>query len=246
MGNVEVAWEDVISVIQLVRNHIIVIVAALLCMIAVMIFVRKWEKTKRRFVRLQSVIAFIVVVAVTANIMLSGALYNTINVVLADTGELSQESADNSRAIIEEITNEGIVMTKNDDSFLPLVPEKLNVFGWASTNPIYGGTGSGTVDTSTAVGILEGLENAGFETNQELSDMYVEYRADRPAISINEGQDWTLPEVPIAQYSDEIIQNAKEFSDTAVIVLARTGGEGADLPHDMGAVMDGSYNQGTK
>lgn len=246
MGNVEVAWEDVISVIQLVRNHIMVIVAALLCMIAVMIFVRKWEKTKRRFVRLQSVIAFVVVVAVTANIMLSGALYNTINVVLADTGELSQESADNSRAIIEEITNEGIVMTKNDDSFLPLVPEKLNVFGWASTNPIYGGTGSGTVDTSTAVGILEGLENAGFETNQELSDMYVEYRADRPAISINEGQDWTLPEVPIAQYSDEIIQNAKEFSDTAVIVLARTGGEGTDLPHDMGAVMDGSYNQGTK
>lgn len=246
MGNVEVAWEDVISVIQLVRNHIMVIVAALLCMIAVMIFVRKWEKTKRRFVRLQSVIAFVVVVAVTANIMLSGALYNTINVVLADTGELSQESADNSRAIIEEITNEGIVMTKNDDSFLPLVPEKLNVFGWASTNPIYGGTGSGTVDTSTAVGILEGLENAGFETNQELSDMYVEYRADRPAISINEGQDWTLPEVPIAQYSDEMIQNAKEFSDTAVIVFARTGSEGADLPHDMGAVMEGSYNQGTK
>ena len=246
MGNVEVAWEDVISVIQLAKNHIIVIVAALLCMIGVVVFAKRWEKTKRRFVRLQSVIAFGVVVAVTVNIMLSGALYNTINVVLADTGELSKENEDNSRAIIEEITNEGVVMTKNDDSFLPIAPKKINVFGWASTNPIYGGTGSGTVDASTAVGILDGLENAGFETNQELSDMYVEYRADRPAISINEGQDWTLPEVPIAQYSDEMIQNAKEFSDTAVIVFARTGGEGADLPHDMGAVMEGSYNQGTK
>lgn len=246
MGNVEVAWEDVISVIQLAKNHIIVIVAALLCMIGVVVFAKRWEKTKRRFVRLQSVIAFVVVVAVTVNIMLSGALYNTINVVLADTGELSKENEDNSRAIIEEITNEGVVMTKNDDSFLPIAPKKINVFGWASTNPIYGGTGSGTVDASTAVGILDGLENAGFETNQELSDMYVEYRADRPAISINEGQDWTLPEVPIAQYSDEMIQNAKEFSDTAVIVFARTGGEGADLPHDMGAVMEGSYNQGTK
>lgn len=246
MGNVEVAWEDVISVIQLAKNHIIVIVAALLCMIGGVVFAKRWEKTKRRFVRLQSVIAFVVVVAVTVNIMLSGALYNTINVVLADTGELSKENEDNSRAIIEEITNEGVVMTKNDDSFLPIAPKKINVFGWASTNPIYGGTGSGTVDASTAVGILDGLENAGFETNQELSDMYVEYRADRPAISINEGQDWTLPEVPIAQYSDEMIQNAKEFSDTAVIVFARTGGEGADLPHDMGAVMEGSYNQGTK
>ena len=246
MGNVEVAWEDVISVIHLAKNLIIVIVAALLCMIGVVVLAKRWEKTKSRFVRLQSVIAFVEVVAVTVNIMLSGALYNTINVVLADTGELSKENEDNSRAIIEEITNEGVVMTKNDDSFLPIAPKKINVFGWASTNPIYGGTGSGTVDASTAVGFLDCLENAGFETNQELSDMYVEYRADRPAISINEGQDWTLPEIPVAEYSDETIQNAKEFSDTAVIVIARTGGEGADLPHDMGAVMDGSYSQGTK
>lgn len=246
MGNVEVAWEDVLSVIQLIRNHIIVIVAALICMIAVMIFAKRWEKTKRNFVRVQSLAAFLVVTALTVNIMMSGALYNTINVVLADKGELSQENEKNSKKIIEEITNEGVVLTKNDDGFLPIAPQKLNVFGWASTNPIYGGTGSGTVDASTAVGILEGLENAGFETNRELSDMYIKYRADRPVISINDGQDWTLPEVPAAQYSDEIIENAKAFSDTAVIVIARTGGEGADLPHDMGAVMDGSYNKGTK
>ncbi len=71
------------------------------------------------------------------------------------------------------------------------------------------GTGSGTVDTATAVGILQGLNNAGFETNKELSDMYVKYRADRPIISINDGQDWTLPEVPAADYSDEIMENAK-------------------------------------
>ena len=76
--------------------------------------------------------------------------------------------------------------------------------------------------------------------------MYREYREERPAISINEGQDWTLPEVPVKDYSEKMMENAKDFSDTAVIVLARTGGEGADLPHDMGAVMDGSYNQGTK
>lgn len=246
MGNVEVAWEDVISVIQLVRNHIIVIAAALVCMIAVMILAKKWKKPAKSFIRWQSFIAFIVVTVLVVNVMLTGALYNTLNVVLADKGELAQENVDNSRAVIEEITNEGIVMTKNEDSFLPIAPKKINVFGWASTNPIYGGTGSGTVDTTTAVGILEGLENAGFETNSELSDMYVEYRSDRPVISINNGQDWTLPEVPVAQYSDEMIENAKEFSDTAVIVISRTGGEGADLPHDMGAVLDGSYSQGTK
>lgn len=246
MGNVEVAYEDVISVIQMIQNHLIVIGAALILMIAVMVIARKWEKPKKGFIRWQAFVAFLVVTAVTVNTMLTGALYNTLNVVLADKGELSQENAEHSREVIEEVTNEGIVLTKNADSFLPIAPQKINVFGWASTNPIYGGTGSGTVDTTTAVGILEGLENAGFETNSELSEMYVEYRADRPAISINNGQDWTLPEVPADQYSDEIMENAKAFSDTAVIVISRTGGEGADLPHDMGAVMDGSYNQGTK
>lgn len=247
MGNVEVAWEDVFSVIQLIRSHLTVIGIALICMIAVMIIARRWKSPAKGFIRWQSLVAFLTVTAVTVNVMLSGALYNTLNVILADTGELYPENAENSRNTIEEITNEGIVLTKNEDSFLPINPEKINVFGWASTNPIYGGTGSGTVDASTATGILEGLENAGFETNTELSDMYREYRSDRPAISINDGQDWTLPEVPVAQYSDEMIQNARDFSDTAMIVIARTGGEGADLPHDMGSVMDGSIRDaGTK
>ena len=52
--------------------------------------------------------------------------------------------------------------------------------------------------------------------------MYVKYRADRPIISINDSQDWTLPEVPAADYSDEIMENAKEFSDKAAIVISRT------------------------
>lgn len=247
MGNVEVAWEDVISVIQLVRTHLIVIAAALVCMTAVMVIARKWKKPVKGFIRFQSFMAFIVILAIVVNTMLSGALYNTLNVVLSNKGELTQESIDNSRQVIEEITGEGIVMTKNTDSLLPLASKKINVFGWASTNPIYGGTGSGTVDTTTAVGILEGLKNAGFETNSELSDMYVNYRADLPLISINEGWEWTLPELPVSQYQDQTIQNAKKFSDTAVIVLSRTGGEGTDLPNDMESIMDGSTMEvGTK
>ena len=61
----------------------------------------------------------------------------------------------------EEVAGEGIVMTKNEEGTLPLEGvENLNVFGWASTNPIYGGTGSGIIDASTAVDLLGGLENA--------------------------------------------------------------------------------------
>ncbi len=33
----------------------------------------------------------------------------------------------------------------------------------------------------------------------------------------------------------------KDFSDTAVIVISRSGGEGADLPRDMSLLIDGTY-----
>lgn len=247
MGNVEVAWEDVISVIQLMQNHLIVIGAALLCMVAALIAARRWKKPLRGLIRFQAVIAFILITVITLNLAATGAIFNTLNVVLSDKGELQTENVENSRRIVEEVTNEGVILTKNTDAFLPIAPQKINVFGWSSTNPIYGGTGSGTVDTATAVGILQGLENAGFEINEELSKLYTDYRADRPVISINEGQDWTLPEIPAADYPARVLENAKNFSDTAVIVISRTGGEGADLPHDMGPVMDGStMDIGTK
>lgn len=247
MGNVEVAWEDVISVIELMQNHLIVIGAAFVCMIVALAAAGRWRKPMRGLIRFQAVIAFVLVIVLTLNLAATGAIYNTLNVVLSDKGELQTEHVENSRRIVEEVTNEGVILTKNTDAFLPIAPQKINVFGWASTNPIYGGTGSGTVDTATAVGILQGLENVGFETNEELSKLYTDYRADRPAISINEGQDWTLPEIPAAAYPAEVLENAKNFSDTAVIVISRTGGEGADLPHDMGPVMDGSTMEiGTK
>ena len=58
-------------------------------------------------------------------------------------------------------------------------------------------------------------------------------------------QDWTLPEPNVSKYSDDLMKNAKSFSDTAMIVISRSGGEGADLPNDMTAVVDGSYSDGT-
>ena len=114
--------------------------------------------------------------------------------------------------------------------------DKLNVFGWASTNPCYGGTGSGSLsDAYEKVTLLQGIENAGFELNTELSDFYVDYCAERPRVGMFT-QDWTLPEPTAESYSDELVENAKEFSDTALVVITRVGGEGADLPTDVSKV----------
>ena len=120
MGNVDVdvAWEDVISVVQMIQSHLIVVGIALVCMIAVIIAAKKWEKPLREMIRWQSVIAFVLITVITLNLALTGTLYNTLNVVLADKGELDPQHVENSKRIIEEVTNEGTVMVKNDDDFL--------------------------------------------------------------------------------------------------------------------------------
>lgn len=66
--------------------------------------------------------------------------------------------------------------------------------------------------------------------------MYTDYRADRPTIAMAQ-QDWTLPEPTKEYYTDSLMDEAKEYSDTAVVVIGRSGGEGADLPTDMKSVM---------
>lgn len=247
MTGIQVAWEDVFSVMNMIKTQLILVAVVIVAFVVAVIAVKKLKQPLKRFVRIQSLLAMLLLVGLLVNSMCLGTLNSTLEVVLGDTGEISEETAANSREIVETVSEEGILLLKNEDNALPLTDTtNINVFGWASTNPVYGGTGSGSVDASTAVDLLTGLTNAGFNLNTELSDFYVDYRADRPEITINNGQDWTLPEPTADSYTDEMLENAKEFSDVAVLVIARVGGEGADLPNDMGAVMDGSYNQGTK
>lgn len=69
------------------------------------------------------------------------------------------------------------------------------------------------------------------ETNTELSDFYVDYCGERPTVT-DFGQDWTLPEPSVDKYTDELINNTKEFSDTAMVVITRIGAETVDLYSD--------------
>lgn len=246
MTGIQIAWEDVFSVISQISGWLIGIGVTVVALILILIFAGKAGKPHAGFIRAQSAIAAVLIVALMVNGILLGQLSNLITSAFTEMGTLSEETIGTSQQTVEDVMNEGIVLLENDGT-LPLdSTANLNVFGWASTNPVYGGTGSGTVDASTAVSLLSGLENAGFSLNQELSDFYTAYRSDRPEITINNGQDWALPEPTADSYTDEMLENARAFSDTALIVFSRPGGEGADLPNDMGAVLDGSYNQGTK
>lgn len=237
---------DVGNYIHSVSGYIYAILAALLVMIVVMVatqFVVK--KGARHVVRWSAGLAWVLVVLLCVNLICYGPLYATVSGVLnASKAEISGDVAGNSLAVIEETGDEGMVLVKNN-GLLPLDSgtTNLNVFGWASTNPVYSGTGSANSGdgSAPAVSILQSLSNAGYSMNDDLVKLYTSYCATRPSITM-QTQDWTLPEPTKDAYTSAIMSGAESFSDTAVIVIGRTGGENADLPSDMNAVLKGTYD----
>ena len=236
---------DVETYVNSMSSYIYVILITIVLVAAVMIAAH-WlvKKGIRHIVRWGAGISGILIITVIANLICYGPMYNNISIILNSTARVTEESAVRSKEVIEDTGDEGMVLVKNKDNLLPLAESSnINVFGWASTNPIYGGTGSGSSDSSDAVGIIESLENAGFKTNKELTKLYTNYRETRntPGVGVS-GTDWTLPEPTVDTYTNEIMNQAKEFSDTALIVLSRSGGEGSDVPSDMNKVIKGTWD----
>ena len=230
---ISVEMEDVLAVLQLCKPYIIGIIAALVIGIVIMIACRRMSRGKRFLIRGEAAIAMVLAVVVCVNMICFGPMSTLIGLATGN-GTLSDETNEEAAEVAEEIMEDGIVLLKNE-SLLPLnETKKLNVFGWESINPAYGGAGSGGInDLYDIVSLNQGLENAGFSINQELVDFYNNYGADNPEMSIQK-QSWTLPEPPVDTYSDELIKSAKEYSDVAVVVLSRKAGEGHnDIPMDV-------------
>ena len=230
---ISVEMEDVLAVLQLCKPYIIGIIAALVIGIVIMVACRRMSRDKRFLIRGEAVIAMVLAVVVCVNMICFGPMATLIGLAMGN-GTLSDETNEEAAEVAEEIMEDGIVLLKNE-SLLPLnETKKLNIFGWESINPAYGGAGSGGInDLYDIVSLNQGLENAGFSINQKLVDFYNNYGADDPEMSIQK-QSWTLPEPPVDTYSDELIKSAKEYSDVAVVVLSRKAGEGHnDIPMDV-------------
>ena len=230
---ISVEMEDVLAVLQLCKPYIIGIIAALVIGIVIMIACRRMSRGKKFLIRGEAAIAMVLAVVVCVNMICFGPMATLIGLATGN-GTLSDETNEEAAKVAEEIMEDGIVLLKNE-SLLPLnETKKLNIFGWESINPAYGGAGSGGInDLYDIVSLNQGLENAGFSINQKLVDFYNNYGADNPEMSIQK-QSWTLPEPPVDTYSDELIKSAKEYSDVAVVVLSRKAGEGHnDIPMDV-------------
>ena len=202
---ISVEMEDVLAVLQLCKPYIIGIIAALVIGIVIMVACRRMSRDKRFLIRGEAVIAMVLAVVVCVNMICFGPMATLIGLATGN-GTLSDETNEEAAEVAEEIMEDGIVLLKNE-SLLPLnETKKLNIFGWESINPAYGGAGSGGInDLYDIVSLNQGLENAGFSINQKLVDFYNNYGADDPEMSIQK-QSWTLPEPPVDTYSDELIK----------------------------------------
>ncbi|WP_112179798.1 beta-glucosidase [Paraliobacillus zengyii] len=176
--------------------------------------------------------------------------------------ENEEEVISASEEMIEEISNEGFVLMKNN-GVLPMAEQsKVTLLGRNSADPVYGGSGSGSVSLDTVVDMKTGLLNTGFEINEEVYSVLEEYAGfeteltstgsekrvynnpkadiimDRP-----EDSSYYIGEMPVDNYTQEAIDSFTNYSDAAIVSIGRGGGEGGDLTTDM-AGWDKNYEEG--
>ncbi|WP_278236711.1 glycoside hydrolase family 3 protein [Isoptericola sp. AK164] len=137
--------------------------------------------------------------------------------------------------VAEAVSDEGMVLLKNDGDALPL-DGGVNVFSFASFNLRLGGGGSGGSNTAGAPTLYEALEAQGAEYNTELYAAMEEAGAEHTDgsgnafVQIAQGVLGGDDDEPAPDYlTDDVLAQAQEFSDTAIVVVGNDGSEGSDF-----------------
>ncbi len=144
-----------------------------------------------------------------------------------------EQAKQNARDLCETIEGEGIVLLENKKNALPLTATNINVLGYRSTDIYYGGTGSGSASTKNNITLIQGLKDAGFIVNEKLVSLYGGDKTSSADGGVG-NTDFTVNEYSLSKYTgDTSFENQKQFSNTAIIVIGKGGGEGNDLPTDM-------------
>ena len=175
-------------------------------------------------------------IGVILGALVAGNIYGVmkapiITTFLFGTGDRKGGTEEQARSdeLCQKIAEEGIVLLKNQENALPLETKDLNVFGWSSTEQgflLSGiGSGSSTISDEKKVSLLSGLEKDGFNINQDLVKFYNDYDSSTFSFATGNSKRMNLIEPSISEYSDELIDGARNFSDTALVVISRVAGE---------------------
>lgn len=151
------------------------------------------------------------------------------------------EAFANAQEVNLKLAEEGFVLLKNENAALPMNKgARISVFSKNSVNLSYGGSGSGGFDTSNNKNLYESLNDAGFVTNPTLKNFYESSQsgpvrtANSSDLDNGDNQKIATAETPQNKYSDAVKNSYADYSDAALVVITRIGGEGFDLPRYQG------------
>ncbi|MCX6316560.1 MAG: glycoside hydrolase family 3 C-terminal domain-containing protein [Bacteroidetes bacterium] len=129
---------------------------------------------------------------------------------------------------------DGMVLLKNEAAALPIASNNSGIaaFGITSYDFVSGGTGSGDVNEEYTVSLVDGLKNAGYKLDAELTGSYQEYvkteKAKQPKKNFFEEFMNPTPRIPEMEISDAMLEAKAATADAALITIGRNAGEGSD------------------
>lgn len=151
------------------------------------------------------------------------------------------EAFANAQEVNLKLAEEGFVLLKNENAALPMNKgTRISVFSKNSVNLSYGGSGSGGFDTSNNKDLYESLNDAGFVTNPTLKRFYESSQsgpvrtANSSDLDNGDNQKIATAETPQSKYADAVKNSYADYSEAALVVITRIGGEGFDLPRYQG------------
>lgn len=198
---------------------------------------RKVKHRPRRIVGWSVVVAVVAIIAVLAAPVVSD-ISRLLSITVDSSSAEGVAAREHGAEVAEAISDEGLVLLKNDGA-LPLAETKLNVFSFASFNLRYGGNGSGGSDQSSAVTLYDALDEQGVEVNPDLVATMQEAGA-KTETGGGSGLGAIVKmlaggkaEEPAPDYlTDDVMAQAKGFSDTALVVIGNDGTESVDMTAD--------------
>lgn len=205
----------------------------------------KKNKTGKKPTRLLTVLgALLLVTGIVADVLMFGVFSGSLDKAFPGSNlnrEEANASYENGLAVAQKIQEEGAVLLENNGA-LPLGEAgcRINLLGYTSVAPVFGGTGSGGSSyTANRTDYVAAFTNAGFEVNPALTALY----APKEGEDVNTfAVDFSINELPATeelaqemgqtfQYTGDCsFERLKDYSDIAVIIFSRKGGEGNDLP----------------
>ncbi|HIT91110.1 MAG TPA: glycoside hydrolase family 3 C-terminal domain-containing protein [Candidatus Merdenecus merdavium] len=214
---------------------------------------KTFKKAKRKAVRPWSILTVLTCVLLVISLVVSGIFTLFDNTMVALMGgtfwklknedpeaqyftsdfATDEERVEAGKQIVYQVEAEGATLLFNQEEALPLEEgAKVSLFSNSSIDIIYGGTGSANVDVSKADDFMASFQQSGIKVNPTLWEFYSEGEGSkykRDGGSLTSGTAAAVGEVPWEVYTDEVLSSVEEYSDAAVVVLSRVGGEGIDL-----------------